>query len=92
MTVDKEFTEVPILIGFDQSKPVGWLLIRTDALPPTPTFCFSLGIRGLEMEEKRVTRYELVCVSPVDDESYKNYLEAFGVGSCQPMAMPDEKS
>lgn len=78
-----DLVTVPILIGFDASKPVGELRIRRDALPPTPGFCFNLAIRALDpldtppgqvARRPYVGRYELDAVSIATDSEYARYL------------------
>jgi hypothetical protein len=77
---NEDFTEVPVLQGFDQTAPIGWLRIRTDALPPTPNFCFSLGfeVLGFHVEAGDVPKfgaYKLKAVSLVMDQVYASYLQ-----------------
>lgn len=89
---DPTMKVVPILSKFDSNLPIGELRIRADALPATPNFCFSLGIQALEAKyepgvvprSRYIGRYELGCVSIVDDESYFAYLNQVGVGKAQP--------
>ncbi len=64
---------VPVVSNFDSREVIGHLTITDKSkLPPIPEFCFSLGYKLLNSETKE---YELVCVSPMMDESYKGYLE-----------------
>lgn len=86
---DSEFTEVPILAGFDQHEPIGMLRIRTAALPPTPTFCFALGFQTLETNSwagrapsNYIGAYKPLCVAIVQDTSYVSYL--YQVGAITP--------
>lgn len=66
---------VPILLNFC-GEPVGHLIIRRDALPPTPTFTFGIGFKVLQAGPGDViTKYELVAVSPVSDDNFVAYLE-----------------
>lgn len=83
---DSEFTEVPILAGFDHHEPIGVLRIRTAALPPAPTFCFALGFQTLEPWSSPgqvpsavyTGAYKLQCVSIVQDARYVGYLKQVG--------------
>jgi len=84
---DSEFTEVPILAGFDQREPIGVLRIRTAALPPSPTFCFALGFQTLEQwfapgqvpSSVYTGAYKLECVCIVQDATYAGYMKQVGV-------------
>lgn len=68
-----EIIELPVSIGFDNSKIVGKLIISKDALPPTPDYTFALGYRYISG-----TEYELLEVSIVLDVYYARYLEQYG--------------
>jgi len=86
VVLNEDTTRVPILIGFDQNKPVGWLEIRTSALPPTPDFVFSLGFQALgyagepgSVPSKRYFGdYQLQAISITSDEGYIGYLRQTG--------------
>lgn len=81
---DEEFTQVPVTLGFGNTEvPIGWMRIRTDALPATPNFVFALGFQALEKHQfapggvpnaPYVGPYKLGQVAIVDDESYIGYL------------------
>lgn len=84
----QEHIEVPVTLGFDRSKVIGWLRIRKDALPTTPNFVFSLGIKALDMSKvvpgeipkmDYVNEYELVEVGLIHDDRYIGYLKQVGV-------------
>ena len=78
---------VPVLINFDYDRPIGWLKIRKDALPPLPDFVFSIGFMakaysGVPLGEcptlRHVTEYELKSVSLTTDASYIEFLRKEG--------------
>lgn len=81
--------------NFNSQEVIGWMRIRRDALPATPTFCFSLAYKALEIDHVRFTpgqvpleryigSYELLQIAPTDDESYLRYLQQVGVGAAVP--------
>ena len=81
------FTVVPIVLGFDHGKVVGELRIKTESLPPTPEFVFSIGYKIKDMTSPAEVlvptipykgKYRLVSVSPVDDDGYIEYLRQIG--------------
>jgi hypothetical protein len=83
-----EMVTVPILIGFDANKQVGELRIAKSALPPSPNFCFNLGIQVLDVEhvvpgevatKQYFGRYKLCAVSIATDIQYAQYLAQVGV-------------
>lgn len=81
-------TRVPVVRDFNQNEPIGWLEIRTAALPPHPDFIFSLAFRALEMGKvgkqfavptrPYVGRYLLQAITPVHDVQYIGYLRQIG--------------
>lgn len=86
---------------FKSNEVIGSMRIRKDALPATPTFCFALGYKALEFNrvgvvpggvpiERYIGSYELLQVTPIDDESYLRYLQQVGVGAAVP-AQPGVK-
>lgn len=84
---ESEFTTVPVIAKFGSDEVIGELRILTSALPPTPNFVFSLGIKALEFTgvphgevptQAYVGKYKLFAVAPVDDENYLGYLRQIG--------------
>lgn len=83
-----EYTEVPILARFDNTKVIGWVKILTSELPNSPDFVFSLGFKALEMGKVTTIAgihngpytgtYELLCTSIVTDDQYLQYLKQIG--------------
>lgn len=102
MTTPSDIKTVPVFAKFGSAVPIGQLMIRTDALPATSNFCFSLGIQALEAKyepgavprSRYIGRYELECVAIVDDESYLGYLNQVGTSKAVPaepvLHKPDE--
>lgn len=83
-----EYVTVPVLANFAHTKPIGDLRILKRALPPQPGFVFSLGIKCLEEPDTQKGEiptkaytgpYELMCVSPVQNENYISYLRQVGL-------------
>lgn len=70
---------VPILVGFDATKPVGWLKLRRDAMPPTADFCFAISYEPQEGAGRNSGPYRLHAVSIVSDESYIQGLRKDGL-------------
>lgn len=81
--------KVPVLLDFDSTKPIGWLTIDRNFLPPTPEFVFALGYRALEVRGKadpetglispvQVEKYEVVCVGLISDTNYLGHLKQVG--------------
>ena len=66
------FTTVPILVNFNQKEVIGELKILTEKLPITHDFVLSLGVRILDIEKGA---YTLMCVSPIIDTDYAEYLK-----------------
>lgn len=88
MNTSDEFITVPVLQDFRQDKIIGELRVLKSALPPVSGFCFSLGIKALDMTgitpgaiptAQYTGPYELVCVSIVNDQGYGDYLRQVGV-------------
>lgn len=75
LPADADMVMVPILQGFDQTKWIGMLQVRRDALPPTPDWCFSIGYRAMGLTDLRVTQYELDAVSITSDSDYAKVIE-----------------
>lgn len=73
-----ETTTVPVVLAFDHTKPIGWLKVRTNALPPDPGFVFSIGYRAFGRGGPDTGPYQMLCVSLLRDEDYANYLRAKG--------------
>lgn len=71
-----DLTSVPILLNFATNRLIGTLQVRTDQLPPTKDFVFSIGARMIGYGD--AAPYELVCVSPVTDDEYIAYLRQVG--------------
>jgi len=59
MNKEKEYIEVPVLVGFDCNERIGTLKVLKDSLPEIPNFHFSIGY----IEEP----FELVCISATPD-------------------------
>lgn len=85
---DSEMTVVYVVRNFGDQVPIGQLRIRTDALPPTPTYCFALGFMALEVSgippgsvpmAPYVNKYQLTEVAIVSDDAYAKYLRQIGV-------------
>ncbi len=79
MLQKSEYVEVPILHKFDQKNVIGWLKIKREALRATPDFVFSLGVEvkgasSWKDLDNDLYEYELVCISPVTDANYIEYL------------------
>lgn len=80
-----EFVEVPVLLDFDVTKPIGSIRVMKEHLPPTPGFVFALGYladgpwkRGDIPTTEYVGPYELREVSIVQDGNYIEYLRQVG--------------
>lgn len=67
---------IPVLLNFEQDSEIGFLNIDETKLPSVPNFLFALGYKALEMDLSTgdVSKYELVCVSVVQDAQYLKYL------------------
>ncbi len=89
---DPSITRVPVLSKFGEHEhPIGWLEIRTDALPPTPNFCFSLGVMATQIDMPKedlagtiptvayVGAYELKEIVPIADVDYVGFLQQIGI-------------
>lgn len=97
---EQEAVTVPVLTRFDNTIPIGWLKIRKDALPATPTFCFSIAFMALETASPPGTlpaapyigKYRLQAVALVSDDSYVGYLRQIGKmpPAPAPLHQPDE--
>lgn len=76
------FLVVPVLIGFDHTRPIGHLHIRKDQLPPTPDYVFSLGYMGKPETRPdgtvKATEHQLVAVALLMDTDYIGYLRSQG--------------
>lgn len=75
MSVDG-FTVIPVLLDFDQSKQIGELHVRKDAMPSEPNYVFALGYT-LKHGDK-TPKHEVLCVSLLPDENYARYLQQAG--------------
>jgi len=84
---EEGYTEVPVLVGFDQNQCIGSLRIKTSQLPATPNFVFSLGYQTVgpckfAQGEIPTTdysgEYKLFCVSLTSDDSYIGFLRQVG--------------
>lgn len=69
-----ETTIVNVVRSFGDQTPIGRMEIRTDALPPTPDYVFSLGYR-LEGSNGEHTLLEIALQT---DAAYSEYLRASG--------------
>lgn len=67
-----EMKQIPVLIGFDSSKPIGFLTIDESELPPGVGYVFALGYMIEQLTEEKVEA-EVVCVSLLTDEQYYQY-------------------
>ena len=88
--MEEDFIHIPVLVDFDQTKPVGWLRILKSALPVIPNYVFSLGylakdkqwvetnLPGSIHKREYVGEYELLCVAPIEDIKYLVYLKQIG--------------
>lgn len=77
---DDDIVTVPILERFDQAKPIGWVKVLRAALPPTPSWCFSLGYEVLQAKRTGITRtevtdYRLHAVSITSDDEYERVID-----------------
>ena len=66
---ERTYVLVPILERFDQTKPIGWVKVLRAALPPTYSWCFSLGV----LIDK--TGYRLESVSITSDDEYERVID-----------------
>lgn len=80
------YITIPVLFGFDSSKPMGSLRVLESALPPSANYVFALGVKLNEgcvlspnPKAMPVGPYELMCVSMVSDVKYLDYLRQIGV-------------
>lgn len=65
---------IPVILNFEYDKVIGRLEIDETQLPPMPRYCFSIGYSLLDSD---TDKYELVCISPVMDGVYKQYLDTY---------------
>jgi len=77
---EPDYLQVPILERFDQAKPIGWVRVLRSALPPTPSWCFSLGYEVLQAKRIGITRlevtdYRLHAVSITSDDEYERVID-----------------
>jgi len=82
-----EFTVIPVVENFDINKVIGELRIRSDSIPKTCDFVFSLCVRydgKIEPDQLHPKLapyhgpYELLCISPIPEEAYIGYLRQAG--------------
>lgn len=85
--MDATMIDVDVLIDFDQSKKIGAMTIRRDALPEFPNFVFALGFqalgsvsdfKGTVPRSEYLGPYRLMAIAPVDDVKYLGYLRQIG--------------
>lgn len=76
--------DVPVLIGFDQTKCIGTLHIDETKLPIMADYVFAISYRVDQAGPKHQfdTIKELVAVSLQSDEEYFAYLKSNNVGPC----------
>lgn len=91
--MDATMIDVDVLIDFDQSKKIGAMTIRQDALPEFPNFVFALGFqvlggvadfKGTVPRSEYLGPYRLMAIAPVDDVKYLDYLRQIGKVDANP--------
>ena len=70
-----ESVEVPIYIDFDDEKPIGTAKINKADLPDNINWVLSVGFRTLELENEKVTSYELLQFGLISDDNFSSYLD-----------------
>lgn len=70
---------VPVLLGFDHTKAIGFMEVDADQLPGKPNYCFALGYAASSIKDGEVQDYNLYTIGVVSDNDYANLLRAAGV-------------
>lgn len=79
--------QVPVLVNFGDTQPIGYMILRRDALPPTPDFVFSIGFMALDPHDaapgtvprsQYLGAYDLRGVALQTDGGYIAYQQQIG--------------